>query len=390
MRLAPPLIDAMIAWRHALHAHPETAFEEHRTSARVAEILRGIDGLAVHTGLAGTGVVATLQGALPDDGRAIGLRADLDALHLHEANDFEHASQRPGKMHACGHDGHTAMLLGAAQALAAEPNFAGRVHFIFQPAEENEGGARVMIEQGLFEQFPCDAVYGLHNWPGLPEGHIYPRVGASMAAFDRFEITITGQGAHAARPQDGVDAVVIAAQVVLALQTIASRTTAPVEAVVVSVTQINAGDTWNVLPESVVLRGTTRCLSPTIHASLPGRMRTIVEGICAAHGATAAMDYEACYPVLVNTPAETTLAAQAARAVVGAAAVHLDPPPSMGAEDFAFMLQQVPGCYVWLGAGDTAPLHTPRYDFNDRLLATGCQYWVTLAQTVLAQAAPHE
>lgn len=386
MRLDPTLVDAMVAWRRDLHAHPETAFEEHRTAAKVAEVLRATPGLTVHTGLARTGVVASLTGRHPaPPERAIALRADLDALHLCEANAFAHASQHEGRMHACGHDGHTAMLLGAARALAADPDFAGTVHFVFQPAEENEGGGRVMVEDDrLFERFPCEGVYGMHNWPGLPCGEFYALAGPAMAAFDVFEITVKGAGTHAAKPHYGVDPVVVAAQLVLALQTIASRSTDPLDAVVVSVTQVHGGDTWNVIPEEVVLRGTTRALDPEVHAGLEARMRTIVEGVCAAHGATGHLWYEQRYPVLVNTAAETEGALAVARAVVGDDKVHTDHPPSMGAEDFAFMLQHKPGCYIWLGAGEGPPLHNPRYDFNDAVLETGCAYWVELTRTLLA------
>ncbi len=375
----------MTRWRRALHQHPETAFEETRTAAFVADQLRRLPGVTVRTGLAQTGVVATLRGRHPDDGRAIGLRADLDALHIHEATDAPYASQHPGRMHACGHDGHTAMLLGAAHALAHAPDFAGTVHFIFQPAEENEGGGRVMVEDGLFDQHPCDAVYGLHNWPGLPAGEFVIRSGPIMAAFDVFEITLTGRGTHAAKPHLGVDPMIPAAQLILGLQTIASRQTDPTQAVVVSVTQVNAGDTWNVIPDTVTLRGTARALDPDIHAALPGQLQRLTDGIAAAHGATATLRYERRYPPTVNTAAEAALATAVARDLVGADRVCVDHAPSMGSEDFAFMLQQRPGCYAWLGAGtDRAPLHNPRYDFNDDILATGARYWTRLACAALA------
>ncbi|MCA9543691.1 MAG: amidohydrolase [Myxococcales bacterium] len=388
VHLDDDLLAQVRAWRRALHRHPETAFEEHQTAAFVADRLRALPGVTVSTGLAGTGVVASLQGSHPDPtGRAIGLRADLDALHIHEQTDLPYASTQRGRMHACGHDGHTAMLLGAAHALAAKPDFAGSVHFIFQPAEENEGGGRVMVDEGLFDQFPCDAVFGLHNWPGLPEGHIVVRPGPIMAAFDTFEITLEGQGTHAAKPHQGIDPMIPAAQLVLALQTIASRHTDPTQAVVVSVTQIHGGDTWNVIPQTVTLRGTVRALDPAVHEAVEPRLRQITHGIAAAHGCRADIRYERRYPPTVNSVAETALAQQVARGTFGHEAVITDHAPSMGSEDFAFMLQRRPGCYIWMGIGrDRPPLHNPRYDFNDAILAPGIQYWTALVHTALAPA----
>ena len=379
--------DDMTGWRHDLHAHPETAFEERRTSAFVAAKLKefGLDG--VHEGLAGTGVVGTLKGRRPGS-RAIGLRADMDALPIAEKNDFAHRSTHDGKMHACGHDGHTTMLLGAARYLAETRNFAGTVHFIFQPAEENEGGGRVMVEQGLFEKFPVEAVYGMHNFPGIPVGKFVVKPGPMMAAFDIFEITVTGRGAHAAMPHEGIDPVVVAAEIVGALQTIASRATDPADAVVVSVTQIHGGDAWNVIPEQVVLRGTTRSFRPEVQASVEPAIRRIAEGIAAAHGARVALRYERRYPPTVNSAAEAEQAARIAAEIAGEANVDRAPVPCMGAEDFAFMLQKKPGAYVWLGNGDGAGgcmLHNPRYDFNDAILPIGASYWVRLAETVLAK-----
>jgi amidohydrolase len=379
--------DDMTEWRHDLHAHPETAFEERRTSAFVAAKLREFGLDAVDEGLAGTGVVGTLKGRRPGS-RAIGLRADMDALPIAEKNDFAHRSTHDGKMHACGHDGHTTMLLGAARYLAETRNFAGTVHFIFQPAEENEGGGRVMVEQGLFDKFPVEAVYGMHNFPGIPVGKFAVKPGPMMAAFDIFEITVTGRGAHAAMPHEGIDPVVVAAEIVGALQTIASRATDPADAVVVSVTQIHGGDAWNVIPEQVVLRGTTRSFRPEVQEAVEPAIRRIAEGIAAAHGARVALRYERRYPPTVNSAAEAEQAARIAAEIAGEANVDRAPVPCMGAEDFAFMLQKKPGAYVWLGNGDGAGgcmLHNPRYDFNDAILPIGASYWVRLAETVLAK-----
>ncbi len=384
--------DELTAWRHELHAHPETAFEEFQTSDFVAQKL-GEFGIAVDRGLAGTGIVGTLEGAGKGNGRAIALRADMDALDIVEKNDFDHVSTHDGKMHACGHDGHTTMLLGAARYLAETRNFAGTVHFIFQPAEENEGGARVMIEQGLFDKFPVESVFGMHNWPGMKVGRVGVRAGPMMAAFDIFEITVKGRGTHGAMPHLGLDPIVVAAEIVTALQTIVSRATDPQDAAVLSVTQIHAGDAWNVIPEEVVLRGTTRAFRLEVQDGLEPAIRRLVEGIATAHGATAELHYEKRYPPTVNTEAETDIAAAVAADVVGADNVLRDPAPSMGAEDFSFMLQQKPGSYIWMGNGDGSGegeggcmLHNPNYDFNDEVLPLGASYWARLVETVLAKA----
>lgn len=380
--------DEMTAWRHHIHTHPETAFEEHKTSAFVAEKLESF-GIEVHRGLAGTGIVGKLAGG-SGSGRAIGLRADMDALDVHEKNDFGHKSQHEGKMHACGHDGHTTMLLGAAKYLSETKNFDGTVYFIFQPAEENEGGGRVMVEDGLFEKFPVEQVYGMHNWPGLDVGKMAVRTGPMMASFDIFEITVKGKGAHGAMPHMGVDSVVTASQIVNALQTIASRNTHPLDAVVVSVTQIHGGDAYNVLPDEVILRGTTRSFRPEVQDSIEPAMRRIVDGICQTMGATATVKYERRYPPTINTAPETEIAAKVAAQVVGDGNVHDDLMPSMGSEDFAFMLQQKPGSYVWIGNGSTeggCMLHNPHYDFNDGVLPIGASYWAKLVETTLGKAA---
>jgi amidohydrolase len=377
----------LAAWRHEIHAHPETAFEEMGTAEFVARRLREF-GIAVHRGLAGTGVVGTLAGARPG-GRAIALRADMDALHIQERNGFDYASQNPGKMHACGHDGHTAMLLGAARYLAETRNFAGTVHFIFQPAEENEGGGRVMVQEGLFEQFPVEAVFGMHNWPGIPVGKFALRAGPMMASYDIFEITVKGKGAHAALPHLGVDPIIAAAQIAMGLQTIASRNTSPLDSIVVSVTQIHGGDTWNVIPEEVLLRGTTRSFKPELQEAIEPAIRRIAEGVAAAMGAGVALRYERRYPPTVNSAAETDIAAAIAAEVVGEANVDREVTPTMGAEDFAFMLQAKPGAYVFIGngLGNGAGLHNAHYDFNDEILPIGASYWARLVERVLAKAA---
>ncbi len=387
MKLVPEiaaLVPEMKSWRHHLHAHPETAFEEIATSAFVADKLSSF-GLEVHTGLAKTGVVGVLRAGNGDD--AIGLRADLDALHIHEKTGVAHASRNAGKMHACGHDGHTTMLLGAASALARTKRFDGTVYFIFQPAEENEGGGRVMVEEGLFDRFPMRAVYGMHNWPKMPVGTIAAKAGPLMGAYDIFEIVVTGKGAHAAMPYQGKDPMLFAAHAINALQTIVARNLHPLDAGVVSVTQVHGGDTWNVIPQEVVLRGTVRTFKREVQDLIEQRMRTIVAGIAAMFEMSATLRYERRYPATINSDAEARHALAAASAVVGAANVDTDPVPEMASEDFAFMLQAKPGCYIWLGAGrgpETPGLHHPHYDFNDDALAVGASYWVTLAEQQLA------
>jgi len=372
----------LTAWRRDIHAHPETAFEEKRTADVVATRLQEF-GIEIDRGLAGTGVVGTLKGSRPG-ARAIAIRADMDALDVTEKNGFHHRSTHAGKMHACGHDGHTTMLLGAARYLAETRNFAGTVHFIFQPAEENEGGGRVMVERGLFEKFPVEAVYGMHNWPGLPVGQFAVRAGPVLASFDIFEIVVEGKGSHGAMPHTGIDPVVTAAQITLALQTIRSRSTHPLDGAVVSVTQVHGGDTWNVIPDEVVLRGTTRSFKPEVQDTIEDGIRRIAEGVAAAQGARVRVRYERRYPPTVNTEKETEIAAAAASEVAGPGNVIRNFTPSMGAEDFAFMLQARPGCYVLIGNGEeSAGLHNPHYDFNDEVLTTGASYWARLVERVL-------
>ena len=377
----------MTEWRRELHRHPETAFEEFWTSGFVAERLESF-GIEVHRGLASTGIVGVLRG-LGDGGRKIALRADMDALDLTEANDFDHKSQNQGKMHGCGHDGHTTMLLGAAKYLAETRNFDGTVYFIFQPAEENEGGGRVMVEEGLFEKFPAESVWGMHNWPGMPVGSFAARPGPMMAAYDMFEIDVTGVGGHGAMPHLGIDPVLVASQIVVSLQSIASRNINPMDSVVVSVTQIHGGDAYNIIPQEVKLAGTCRAFNPKVHDRIEPRMRQICESVAGAFGASAELRYERRYPPTINSKAETETAAAVAADVVSAENVVRDPQPCMGSEDFAFMLREKPGSYVWIGNGPAEAneqLHNPGYDFNDEILPLGASYWSRLVEMELPRA----
>jgi amidohydrolase len=377
----------LVALRRDIHRHPELAFHETRTSDVVAAALRSY-GLPVHRGLAGTGVVATLKTGT--SARAIGLRADMDALPLQELNGFDHASTHAGRMHACGHDGHVAMLLAAAKHLARTRAFDGTVHFIFQPAEESAGGGRVMVEQGLFEKFPVDAVYGMHNMPGLPAGRFAMRVGPIMAGVDSFDLTITGKGGHAAFPHRAVDTVLVQAQVVTALQSLVSRNVDPLEPAVLSITKVHGGDAYNILPEQIALGGCIRYLTAESRALLRDGIDRIAGGVARAFGATSETRYVYGYPATVNTAREVDAARRAAESLVGSAAVDANVAPTMGAEDFAYMLQARPGAYVLLGNGEGEAggcmLHNPRYDFNDEVLPLGASYWVRLVEQELARA----
>jgi amidohydrolase len=373
----------MTAWRRDLHAHPEIAFHERRTSEFLARTLAGF-GVAVSSGLAGTGVVGTLRRGTSR--RSVALRADMDGLPLRETTGLPYGSEAPDAMHACGHDGHMAMLLGAARHLAEAGRFEGTVHFVFQPAEENEGGGRVMVEEGLFDRFPADAVFGLHNWPGLPAGRFGVRPGPVMAAFDVFDVAVRGRGGHGAMPHLAVDPVVAAAEMISAFQTIVSRNVSPVEAAVVSVTQVQGGETWNVIPEEVRLRGSTRYFLPEVGRVVEEGVRRVAAGVASAFGVRAEVDYRRRYPATVNAPAETAIAARVAAEIVGPEGVTADLPPSLASEDFAFMLQARPGCYACLGNGPAEEgrvLHSPRYDFNDEILPVGAAYWVHLTETTL-------
>ncbi|MGF1683148.1 M20 aminoacylase family protein [Photobacterium minamisatsumaniensis] len=372
----------MIEWRRDIHAHPEIAYEEFRTSEFVATKLKAL-GLEVTCGIGKTGVVATLQGN-KGSGDAIALRADMDALLMQELNEFSHCSVHQGKMHACGHDGHTTMLLGAAHVLAKNPDFAGTVHFIFQPAEENEAGAKAMIEDGLFEKFPVKAVYGLHNWPNLPAGEAAVHDSAVMAAFDTFDIVIKGKGGHGAMPHLAADPVQAASLVVTALQSIVSRNIDPQQSGVISVTQIHGGDAYNVIPEDVSLKGTTRSFCPDVRDLIESRMQQLVEAVVESQGCSVEFNYTRRYPATINTKNEARECLSTLELLPGISKVHLNPPASMGGEDFAFMLEQNPGCYIWLGTGGDYGLHNPHYDFNDNMLKIGANYWVNLVQRLLA------
>jgi hippurate hydrolase len=376
----------IIAWRHAIHAHPELAYEEHQTADLVADRLNQW-GLDVHRGLATTGVVGTLVNG---DGPVVGLRADMDALPIHEANDFDYKSQLDGKMHACGHDGHTAMLLGAARYLAESREFEGTIRFIFQPAEEAARGARVMMDEGLFEMFPVDAVFGMHNWPGLEIGRFAMRPGPMMASLDCFDIAITGYGTHGALPHHGVDPVAVSAQVISALQTIVSRNADPLRAAVISVTKIHGGDAHNIIPGEISLGGGIRCFDKDMRKLLKSRVVEIVEGVCASLGASGKVDFVSDYPAVINQADAVALSAEVAAGIVGAANVDADSEPVLGSEDFAFMLEEIPGCYIFLGNGageGSCMIHNPGYDFNDDAAVIGASYWVRLAQTFLSRNA---
>ena len=372
-------------WRHEIHAQPELAYEEHQTADLVVRELTAA-GIPFERGLGRTGVVATIEGRAP--GKRIGLRADMDALPLQEMNEFAHRSQRAGVMHACGHDGHTVMLLAAAEHLARHRDFDGTIHCIFQPAEEGEAGAKAMMDDGLFERFPVDAVFGLHNWPWLPVGQMALRTGPVMASMDIFEATLKGRGGHAAQPHMAIDPIVVAASIVQAWQSIVSRNVDPLEAGVVSVTQIHAGHAWAVIPEEVVLRGTVRSFKPAVQALIERRLQELGEGIAAAHGCTLEFRYERRFPATINTAAETDFAAQVATGLLGSENILRDAAPSMGSEDFGWMLQVKQGNYAWLGTGGETSclLHNPRYDFNDEAIPLGASYWVQLAREFLAQA----
>jgi len=394
MRLVEPILafqTELEQIRRDIHAHPELCYEEQRTSDVVAARLTEW-GIPVVRGLGITGVVGIIKNGNSD--RAIGLRADMDALPMQELNTFDHASRHPGKMHACGHDGHTAMLLGAAHYLSRHRNFDGTVYLIFQPAEEGGAGARKMIEDGLFDQFAMDAVYGMHNWPGLPAGTFGVIPGPMMASSNEFRVTVKGKGAHAAQPHRGIDPVMVAVQIAQAWQTIISREKNPLETAVLSITQIHAGSATNVIPDEAVLIGTVRTFSTEVLDLIQRRMEEMASGVAAGFNATVDFGFKRNYPPLINDPEKTAFAVEAMRAVVGAAAVNTAVEPTMGAEDFAFMLQAKPGCYAFIGNGDgehrsgghglgPCQLHNGSYDFNDQLLPVGASYWARLVEMSL-------
>ena len=374
----------LTAWRQDLHQHPELGFQEHRTSDFVAARLAEW-GIEVHRNIAGTGLVGVLKGQ-PGTG-SIGLRADMDALPMQEANQFGHASKTPGKMHGCGHDGHTTTLLGAARYLAETRNFAGTVNFIFQPAEEGGGGGRVMVEEGLFERFPCDAVYGIHNDPSLPLGQAAVVDGTILAASDRVFITIKGFGGHAAKPHLAVDPVMVGAHVLVALQAVVARRVDPVDSAVLSICQFHSGSANNVIPAEAELSGTVRTLQPETRDLMEKLIAQVAEGTAAAHGATATVRYERLYPPTINHSAQTERAAMAAAKVLGEAGVKRDLPPIMGGEDFSFLLLARPGCFVMMGQAGAekggVPVHHPLYDFNDDMLPVGASYFASLVEQEL-------
>jgi amidohydrolase len=396
MKLLDPIVAKaaeMAALRRDLHAHPELCFEEVRTADVVAAQLTAW-GIPIHRGLGTTGVVGIVKAGSSD--RALALRADMDALPMQERNTFAHTSQHPGKMHACGHDGHTAMLLGAAQYLAQHRNFDGTVYLVFQPADEGGGGAREMIKDGLFEKFPVEAVFGMHNWPGSAAGTFAASAGPVMASSNEFKITVRGKGGHAAMPHNAVDPIVIASQLVLGFQTIISRNVKPIDAAVISVTMVHAGEATNVIPNHCELQGTVRTFSLEVLDQVEQRMRDMAEHTCAAGGAICDFEFDRNYPPTINSVRETEFARKVMAGIVGEDKVLVQE-PTMGAEDFSYMLQAKPGCYSFIanGEGDhramghgggPCMLHNPSYDFNDELLPLGATYWVRLAEQWLAPA----
>ena len=381
------LHDEIAAWRRDYHRHPELLYDVHRTAADVAKKLRGFGFDEVVEGIGRTGVVGVLKGEGRGPGggagKVVGLRADMDALPIQEESGKPWASETPRKMHACGHDGHTAMLLGAARYLSETRRFAGTALFIFQPAEEGGAGGRAMVEDGLMDRFGVDEVYGMHNMPGLPLGHFAIRPGAMMAATDMFAVDIDGLGGHAAQPHRTVDPVVTASAIVQEVQSIVARNVDPIASAVVSVTTINAGDAFNVIPQRAKLTGTARSLDPLVRDLLERRLREVVQNVAAAHGATAHFTYSRNYPVTVNHPEQTGKAVAVARDVAGDANVDPHHPPVMGGEDFSFMLEARPGAFIFVGNGDTAGLHHPAYDFNDAAINCGSSYWARLVETLM-------
>lgn len=373
------LLPEITAWRRDFHEHPELQFDVHRTAAKVAELLRGFGCDEVVEGIGRTGVVGVIQGRNGGSGRVIGLRADMDALPIIEQTGLDYASKTPGKMHACGHDGHTAMLLGAAKYLAETRNFDGTAVVIFQPAEEGGGGGREMVQDGMMERFGIQEVYGMHNMPGIPVGHFAIRPGAIMAAADQFEIVVTGKGGHAAKPHECIDTTVVAAHIIVAAQTIASRTVDPLKQVVVSICTLATDSTaHNVIPQVVKMKGTVRTMDAAVQEQVIQRLREIVEGTALALGAKAELDYQRGYPVTVNAEANTAHAVEVARAVSGV--VDADTPPLMGAEDFSYMLNERPGAYIFLGNGDTAMVHHPAYNFDDNAIPFGASWYVGMVE----------
>ncbi|MBS0247422.1 MAG: amidohydrolase [Proteobacteria bacterium] len=371
------------AWRRDLHAHPELLYDVNRTAASVAEKLKAFGCDEVVPGIGRTGVIGVIRGRKSNSGKTIGLRADMDALPITELNDLPYKSTNPGKMHACGHDGHTAMLLGAARYLAETRNFDGTAIVIFQPAEEGGAGAKAMLDDGIISRFGIDEFYGMHNYPGMPVGEFGINSGAIMAATDTLEIEVEGVGGHAARPHLAVDAVLTAAQIITNLQSIVARNVDPLQSAVISICAVEAGHAFNVLPETVYLRGTARTLDPAVQDLLEKNMHRVVEHTAAAMGAKAKLTYARNYPMLINHERETGFAAAVAKDIAGKDRVNTTLPPMMGGEDFSFMLNEKPGAFIWVGNGDSAGLHHPRYNFNDDVIPLGTSYWVKLVETAL-------
>jgi hippurate hydrolase len=377
------MADEIALWRRDMHEHPELLFDVHRTAALVADKLKAFGVDEIVTGIGQTGVVGVIRGRKQTSGKVVGLRADMDALPIHEATDVPYKSKIPGKMHACGHDGHTAMLLGAAKYLAETRNFDGTVVVIFQPAEEGGGGGKAMCDEGLMDRFGVQEVYGLHNMPGIPVGHFAIRRGPIMAAADRYVITIEGRGGHAARPHTCIDPVLVGCHIVTALQSIAARTADPLDSVVVSNCVFQAGEAQNVIPQTAVLKGTVRTLTPNMRDVAEERIRAICDLTAKAFGATAEVAYARGYPVTVNHADNTDFAADAAAEVAGDRNVDRTILPLMGAEDFSFMLEERPGAYIFLGNGNTAEVHHPAYDFNDSAIPVGVSWWVRVAERAM-------
>ncbi|WP_137044841.1 M20 aminoacylase family protein [Pseudolabrys sp. FHR47] len=371
------------AWRRDLHAHPEILYEVHRTAASVAEKLKAFGCDEVVPGIGKTGVVGVIRGRKQGSGKTVALRADMDALPITELNDLPYKSTTPGAMHACGHDGHTAMLLGAARYLAETRNFDGTVVVVFQPAEEGGAGARAMLEDGMAERFGIDEFYGMHNYPGMPVGEFGINSGPIMAAADYVTIDIEGYGGHAARPHLTIDPVLVGAHIITGIQSVVSRNTDPLKSAVVSICVVEAGSADNIIPQSVRLRGTARTLDDKVQDMVEANLARLVENTAAAFGAKAKFTYRRNYPVLVNHEAETGFAASVAQEIAGKERVNTKLPPMMGAEDFSFLLRKRPGAFIWVGNGDTAGLHHPRYNFNDDAIPVGTSYWVRLVETAL-------
>jgi hippurate hydrolase len=373
----------IVGWRHDFHAHPEVLYEVHRTAARVAELLRSFGVDEVVEGIGRTGVVGVIKGRGP--GKTIGLRADMDALPIIERTGREYASTNPGKMHACGHDGHTAMLLGAAKYLTETRNFDGNAVLIFQPAEEGGAGGKAMVDDGMMDRFGIEEVYGMHNMPGIAKGAFAMRAGGIMAASDKFDIVIEGKGGHAARPQNTVDPVAIAAQLIVTLQTLVSRNVDPMRSAVLSVTMFHAGDAFNIIPQRVELAGTVRTLDEDVRTLMETRLKEVTVGLVSTLGGQAAVNYHRGYPVTVNAAEAVDYAAGIAGSVAGAERVDVNTDPSMAGEDFSYMLQARPGAFVFLGTGDGPELHSDTYDFNDEVIPVGVSYWVRLVEGASAK-----